>query len=362
MHWSALLANTTKRCSMVNYGQAPLRTTPNQHYGDSNFTPNSIFDKAKGLWPMILENLGIDALYLKNKHGPCPVCSGKDRFRFDNKNGSGSFYCNQCGPGYGLKLLQLYHGWNFTEALNRVAQALDITSEFWRYTPSTTPSKNIVTKNEDFEWRKKILRATWLRSKPIRNGDSVDCYLKSRRIALTAFPSVLRHHPQLDYYSEDNRCTGCHPAMLALITDKENKGVTLHRTYLGNACKADVKKPKKLMPPLWPRASLGAAIKLYQPTDGTLALAEGIETALSIHIATGIPVWATGSAYGLENIILPLTIREIIIAVDNDESNRGQEAASILTEKLLSEGRRVKRVIPPKIGQDFNDLLLEDEL
>ncbi len=365
MHWLAPLANMTRRCGMVNYCQTPLRTAPNKHYSESNFTTNSIFDKARGYWPIILENLGIDAAHLKNKHGSCPVCGGTDRFRFDNKGGSGSFYCNQCGPGYGFKLLQLYHGWGFAEALHRVAQVLGIASEAWRYTPSLlniTQQKQAGSKNENLEWRKKFLRATWLASKPLSNGDPVDCYLKSRGIVLTAFPSVLRYHPKLDYYSGDNICVSCHPAMVALITDKENKGVTLHRTYLGNACKADVEKPKKLMPPIRPKASLGGAIKLYEPTDGKLILAEGIETAFSLYIATGIPAWATVSALGLECVILPNTTTEIIIAVDNDESKRGQEAANILTEKLLSEGRKVKRVIPPRAGQDFNDLLLEGDL
>ena len=30
-------------------------------------------------------------------HTPCPVCGGKDRFRFDNLNGTGSFICSQGG-------------------------------------------------------------------------------------------------------------------------------------------------------------------------------------------------------------------------------------------------------------------------
>ena len=36
---------------------------------------------------------------LKNQHGACPGCGGKDRFRFDNLNGDGSFICSQGGLG-----------------------------------------------------------------------------------------------------------------------------------------------------------------------------------------------------------------------------------------------------------------------
>ncbi|HHT9923480.1 TPA: primase-helicase zinc-binding domain-containing protein [Legionella pneumophila] len=66
----------------------------------------------------------MDKRYLKNKHGPCPVCGGKDRFRFDDIEGRGTFYCNQCGPGSGIKLLQNYHNWSFTETINKIDQIL----------------------------------------------------------------------------------------------------------------------------------------------------------------------------------------------------------------------------------------------
>ena len=40
-------------------------------------------------WPEIHAALGIDQRYLKNKHQPCPACGGKDRFRYDDKDGNG---------------------------------------------------------------------------------------------------------------------------------------------------------------------------------------------------------------------------------------------------------------------------------
>src|SRR5260370_20429440 len=73
-------------------------------------------------WPAILMQLGVPENALRNKHGPCPACGGKDRFRFDNKRGRGDFICNQCGAGDGFRLLQLVHGWSFSETRNRVIQ------------------------------------------------------------------------------------------------------------------------------------------------------------------------------------------------------------------------------------------------
>ena len=60
-----------------------------------------------------LSAVGVPSKALKNKHGPCPVCGGKDRFRFDDKGGTGSFYCSQCGPGDGIELVKRLHGLEF---------------------------------------------------------------------------------------------------------------------------------------------------------------------------------------------------------------------------------------------------------
>lgn len=58
---------------------------------------------ARGHWAQILPALGVNIL--KNRHQPCPVCGGKDRFRFDDQEGRGTWFCNQCGAGDGLALV-----------------------------------------------------------------------------------------------------------------------------------------------------------------------------------------------------------------------------------------------------------------
>lgn len=328
---------------------------------------NFIIDRAQGQWPKILSELGIDTHCLKNKHGACPVCGGKDRFRFDDKDGKGTFYCNQCGSGYGIKLLQNYHKWSFVEAVNQVAKVLGIQTQEKNYnfnqrinSSSQTYEHNGLNAAE-LKKRRDSLIYNWLQTQLVSSGDPVDCYLKSRGISLKEYPYSLRHHPHLPYYDEKG-LVGHFPAMIALVGDQNNKMVTLHRTYLGKACKADVPTPKKLMPSMQLRASVGAAIKLYQPVNGIIVLAEGIETALAMHVATKLPVWATISAVGLEKIILPPSITEVIIAIDNDESHCGQNVSSKLATRLLAEGRKVKRIMPPNSGQDFNDLLLESSI
>lgn len=65
---------------------------------------SSIVAVANGNWPMILPALGIPVPAGGN-HGPCPACGGKDRFRFDDLKGRGTWFCNQCGNGDGLDLV-----------------------------------------------------------------------------------------------------------------------------------------------------------------------------------------------------------------------------------------------------------------
>lgn len=316
--------------------------------------------QACGQWPYILEASGINLSYLKNKHGPCPICGGVDRFRFDNKGDRGTFICNQCGAGDGIKLLMLYRRFDFKEALNFVEHCLNYNLE----PIADVLKKNVIVqqalkKQDDPDSRRNWINKIWSQSQTITCGDPVYCYLQARGIKLSAFSHNLRYHRNLPYYHDDVEI-GTFPAMVAKIQDHNGKMLTLHRTYLGNGCKADVPKPKKLMSPIIKGSSLGGAIRLCSlSNDGTLALAEGIETALAVHIATGLPTWATISAQGMERIILPQGINNILIAADNDHSGTGQKAAAELAIRLIGMGKKVKVIIPPVVGHDFADLLLE---
>jgi putative DNA primase/helicase len=90
---------------------------------------------ANGKWFKILTDLGgVNPDCLQNKHGPCPLCSDKpdsDRWRWDDRNGDGGGYCNQCGGKQqsggaisGFDLLMRSKGWDFIEAANEVKRFL----------------------------------------------------------------------------------------------------------------------------------------------------------------------------------------------------------------------------------------------
>ena len=111
----------------------------------------SITEAARGRWPDILAALaGISADQLTDEHQPCPLCGGDDRYRFDDLEGSGSWFCNQCGgkhqaggAGNGMDLLMRKTGWDFATAAHRIEQHLGIPSSIAkrRSKPHRIPDK-----------------------------------------------------------------------------------------------------------------------------------------------------------------------------------------------------------------------------
>ena len=79
-----------------------------------------IREQACGKWREILTRLSINVPASPKQHGPCPTCGGKDRFRFDDQDGKGTWFCNQCDPhaGDGIALVQNVKRCDFPEAFS----------------------------------------------------------------------------------------------------------------------------------------------------------------------------------------------------------------------------------------------------
>lgn len=88
--------------------------------------------RANGHWSEILPALGVDAELINRgpkHHGPCPGCAGKDRFRYDDLEGRGTWFCNGGGnpqSGDGFDLLCHVHGWTKLQVLQEVARHLGV--------------------------------------------------------------------------------------------------------------------------------------------------------------------------------------------------------------------------------------------
>ncbi|MDW8356793.1 toprim domain-containing protein [Thermus sp.] len=228
----------------------------------------------------------------------------------------------------------------------------------WKSFPYLPPLRREPEPKPD-EARKKVLERLWEEAIPLdRKGAEVGRrYLEVRGLDPSKLlPVGLRLHPSLPY-REGERVLGRFPALLARVEHPRWGLVALHRTYLDphGRGKASVPSPKKLTSPVFPGATRGAAIRLYPLEGEELGLAEGIETALAVHEATGLPVWATVSAGGMEALLLPPGVKRVLIAADHDP--RGLEAAQNLAMRLFLKGLRTSLAVPSREGLDWADVL-----
>ncbi|MFZ4539846.1 MAG: DUF7146 domain-containing protein [Propionivibrio sp.] len=281
---------------------------------------------------------GIAENFLRNKHGECPICGGKDRFRFDNKAGRGTFICNQCGAGDGFRLLEIFKGWTFKEAAYHVEQIVG------------TVSQTAIKEESDEAKKMASVKRVWNETEPVCKGDPVWLYL-NRRVGIEIIPASIRFHPALAYV--DNNSVEYHPALVAAVTDHSGVGIGVHRIYLTSSGeKAAVASGKKL---LSGKPLPGASIKLGR-AEGCIGISEGIETALAASRQFGITVWAAVSAGLMEQWLPPENITSVIICGDNDESFTGQASAYGLAKKLKARGVEAIVKIPELVGMDWADV------
>ena len=296
-----------------------------------------IGDMCAGRWESILTSLGVSSEFLAKKHGPCPMCGGKDRYRFDNREGRGTWFCSHCGSGDGFKLLLSLNGWTFPQAAREVERVLGISRE-------DAPKPEFTD-----EQKRQALRRVWKQSKPIACGDVVWEYL-SGRTGIKTPPAGIRFHPSLPYGDT------LYPAMLGVVTMPDGKASTMHRTWLdGKGGKAPVDQPKKVMS----GAIKGGAIRLAPPA-GCLGIAEGIETALAASVLFSMPVWAAISANGVSQWQPPDGVSSVVVFADNDENYVGQNAGYALAQSLVRRGIQVDVRIPAKVGTDWADVAKEE--
>jgi putative DNA primase/helicase len=296
-------------------------------------------DAAKGKWRGILMSLGMPETALAGRHGPCPICGGEDRFRWDNKEGRGTFYCSHCGPGDGMKLAERVTGLPFREVATRIDEIVGNLPQ------ETTASRPEMTDTDITAMQRQI----WALSRPIQPGDIADRYLASRGIARRSYPLSVRFCPRLR-----DGAGGFRPALVAVVSASDRKGGTLHRTFLNDkgTAKAEMTSPRKLLPGSFPK---GGAVRLADWMGGPLGIAEGIETAMSASLLFRIPVWAAICAANLAKWIPPDGCDEVAIFGDHDISGCGQKAAYALSSRLKKMGITVAVHIPLTLGEDWND-------
>lgn len=292
-------------------------------------------------WPDLLTAMGIDTPR-GGKHGPCPICGGKDRFRLDDKGGRGTWICNQCGAGDGLTLVSLVIGKTIKEAAELIA-----------------PLVGLSTGGLDATERERIHQQQQTKAGQECQQAELRRHKAARRAAAIMQDSEQAHAPYLA---------------------RKSLGVCLcavNRILIREA--GENFPPASLIVPLYNEANELVNVQLiredgtkrylaggqkaaaYHRIDGggLVAVAEGYATGLSVHLATGATVYCAMDGGNLLNVAeiarRQHPTAEIIIGGDHDLDDAGQrnESTQRQTEgAALAVGAVV--ALPPIQG-DWND-------
>jgi putative DNA primase/helicase len=150
------------------------------------------------------------------------------------------------------------------------------------------------------------------------------------------WPLSLRFHPGM-------------PAMIAAVSGAEQiVAVQITRLDPLTANKAAISQPRKT----YGRMDDGA-VRLAPAIGDTLALAEGVETALSFTELTGIVCWAVLGKARFAKVDIPAHVRHLHLCADTDSVDVCEEAKRHYERRGLDVA-----VHTPKAGKDFNDELI----
>jgi putative DNA primase/helicase len=292
---------------------------------------------ATGRWPGLLGLFGVNIEH-EGIHGICPIC-GKKKFRFDDKDGKGTWIC-VCGAGDGFKLLNIVKGWEFKESCQEIKKAVSLGVPL-----KCDLNEKPVKTTED---TRKDLNAQIKASCPAKIGGPVSVYLRNRGIEI--LPGTIWEN--LNCYESQTKTRMA--AMICRFSGADGKPVTIHRTYLQDGKKAKIDSPKKVMTAAGKKD--GGAIRIFEH-KGTLGIAEGIETALACYQLFNIPTWAAMDAGYLEKFEPPKNVDKLLIFGDNDTSFTGQKAAYSLARKLaIRSGITVEVRLPEMVGDWLDEL------
>lgn len=312
-------------------------------------------ERCRGRWQSILVQLGVPHSALSGYDKPCPMCRGKDRFRFDDVDGRGTFYCRHCGgpngsggAGDGFTLAMRFLGVNFIEAVKRIEGVV-----------GTSQKAGVADREKARDYAREQQSWLWRNSTALTGNDPPSLYLAGRCIDILPPLGAVRWGEHLQHKDPDTGVITYWHAMICRFIAPDETRAALHYTYLTSlGDKAAVKQVK-----LFAKGSVvprGGAVRLCEPAE-EMGIAEGVETALSASIMhDGMPVWAALSAGALLHFVPPPICRKLHIYADVDTSFAGQHTAYSLAYRLggSTDLKLTVRMPLDPDHRDWNDVLM----
>lgn len=287
--------------------------------------------QACGHWPRILPALGVKVI--KNRHQACPVCGGSDRFRFDDKEGRGTWLCNQCGAGDGLKLVEKVFGVTASEAAGKVNA---VTGNL----PPVAP-KVIAAAEAETDTDRKAAAALAVRLMEKTRTASGNTYLNRKGFSGHECLILSATHKTGGVtFRAGDVVVPLYDDTGALVNLQLINSDGLKRTLKGGAVKGachTIEGKKQAGKRLW--------------------IAEGYATALTVHHLTGETVMVALSSVNLLSLASLARQKhptcQIVLAADRDLNGNGQNKAAAAAEAC--EG---VVALPPVFG-DWNDAFMQ---
>ncbi|EBZ6260208.1 DNA primase [Salmonella enterica subsp. enterica serovar Bareilly] len=287
--------------------------------------------QACGHWPRILPALGVKVI--KNRHQSCPVCGGSDRFRFDDKEGRGTWFCNQCGAGDGLKLVEKVFGVSASEAAGKVNA---VTGNL----PPVAPEV-IAAAEAETEADRKAAAALAVRLMDKTRPATGNAYLTRKGFpALECLTLTAVHKTGGVTFRAGDVVVPLYDNTGALVNLQLINSEGLKRTLKGGQVKGAchvIEGKKQAGKRLW--------------------IAEGYATALTVHHLTGETVMVALSSVNLLSLASLARQKhpacQIVLAADRDLNGNGQSKAAAAADAC--EGIVA---LPPVFG-DWNDAFMQ---
>ncbi|WHP79598.1 primase-helicase zinc-binding domain-containing protein [Edwardsiella anguillarum] len=283
--------------------------------------------QACGHWPRILPALGVKVI--KNRHQSCPVCGGSDRFRFDDKEGRGTWYCNQCGAGDGLKLVEKVFGVTPSEAAGKVNAVTGNLSPVAPEVIAAAEAETVADRKAAAALAGRLMEKT----RPATGNAYLTC---------KGFPAL-----------ECLTLTAIHKT--GGVTFRTGDVVVPLSDYTGALVNLQLINADGLKRTLKGGQVKGAChiIEGKKQAGKRLWIAEGYATALTVHHLTGETVMVALSSVNLLSLASLARHKypacQIVLAADRDLNGDGQKKAAAAAEAC--EG---VVALPPVFG-DWND-------